>query len=227
MYHTPNLVNWVLLFSFLPIRRLHLLLRFHFNPRKGDDKTKCLLGTSISSSWSNRFYSSWTLNREVFSFNVQSRVRNNEIKKKYTRIFAESHLTSVYFSFEWWASSVEQCEHKKDVLRLHMFFLYPQKVTFSENFIRQNKKPERIISSIMAALFLLVAVSSFLNFSYQIFFFVVNTEKKGHRGLFSTKWYGLPFFSSWCGSQLEIFDHLPNLLLLCLYKVFSFIIRCK
>ena len=45
----------------------------------------------------------------------------------------------------------------------------------------------------MAALFLLVAVSSFLNFSYQIFFFVVNTEKKGHRGLFSTKWYGLPF----------------------------------
>ena len=51
LYHSPNLVNWVLLFSFLPIRRLHLLLRFHFNPWKGDDKNEvCLLGTSISSS---------------------------------------------------------------------------------------------------------------------------------------------------------------------------------
>ena len=122
------------------------------------------------------------MNSQPGCFHVQNRVRNNKIKKKYEN-FRRKSFNLCLFLLNDEHRRLSNANIKKT--SYIFFFLYPHKVTFWKNFIRyQNKKPERIISSIMAALFLHVAVSSFLNFSCQIFFSSKHRKKGSQRSLF-------------------------------------------
>ena len=124
-----TLQTWWIEFSFLVFYPYAVCICFwgSISTRgKAMTKTKCLLGTSISSSWSNRFYSSWTLNQDGCMFRVESRI----IKKKKYENFRRKSFNLCLFLLNDEHRRLSNANIKKT--SYIFFFLYPHKVTFQK-----------------------------------------------------------------------------------------------